>query len=682
MMKILFSIKRVIYVTVMVALFSCNKSLRDDHPQYFKKYFKQLDTLSGLAKRMVVLDSLAGDIHRLPAGDGDKAQFYRYYAETYYNNENYEKALLYADSILWITAKRPDEKRFIVMHAQMLLLKSDCYEALKNYDAAMKYLLQSKATLNKLPEALCKYLKYNEHTAELFYKQEQYVLAANYYKKAIQDEQQCTEDAVLLFSNIQRFYDDIGLAYTGAGLQDSAVYFFQATLDYIAKEEYKFPQKADYIALARAVVYANIAKIKRKQALYDEAENLNLVSIAGTQNDDPRFTVSTEFELADMYMERNRLDEAAKILQTLDSSFGLKDSNKDGEERQAWNLAMKKLWAKKGDTARAFIYNTRYLAIRDSLDLIDKSNISRDTGRELENRDQVAVNEMLEKENAAKTFQLVIVVLLSVLAIVIMAFVWYNLHRKAKHVKQLAKLNGEIQSKYNQLMDAYTSLEKEQYVNARITRAVAHDLRQPITRIRTSVQRLLKKIPMSDLRDVMELIKTSCNNSITLINDLITEKEVLDKEKKQDVDIQRILQYCVNILQTKADEKNQQLYLQGDSMIVPLNRQKMWRVISNILNNAIKFSPENAIINVKLEKKAHTVLLSVKDHGIGIPSELKDKIFTLHPEASRVGTAGEESHGLGLSISRRIVEEHDGKLWFESEEGKGCTFFVELPGKN
>src|SRR5664279_394350 len=110
-----------------------------------------------------------------------------------------------------------------------------------------------------------------------------------------------------------------------------------------------------------------------------------------------------------------------------------------------------------------------------------------------------------------------------------------------------------------------------------------------------------------------------------------------------------------------------------------MNRQRMWRVISNIVNNAIKFSPANAEIIIRLERKADSLILSVHDSGIGIPADLKDKIFTIHPDASREGTSGEESYGLGLSISRKIIEEHEGKLWFESEAGIGSVFYVELP---
>ena len=102
-------------------------------------------------------------------------------------------------------------------------------------------------------------------------------------------------------------------------------------------------------------------------------------------------------------------------------------------------------------------------------------------------------------------------------------------------------------------------------------------------------------------------------------------------------------------------------------------------MISNLVANAIKFSPTGAIINVKMEHDANRVLIEVSDHGIGIPAELHDKIFDMFTEAKRPGTAGEQAFGLGLAISKQIVEAHGGKIWFESDPMKGTTFFVDLP---
>jgi signal transduction histidine kinase len=93
----------------------------------------------------------------------------------------------------------------------------------------------------------------------------------------------------------------------------------------------------------------------------------------------------------------------------------------------------------------------------------------------------------------------------------------------------------------------------------------------------------------------------------------------------------------------------------------------------------MKFSPEGSVINVALLDRQDTVLISVADHGIGIPENLRNQVFSMFTDAKRPGTSGEQSFGLGLAISRQIVEAHEGKIWFESNAGAGTTFYVELP---
>ena len=99
--------------------------------------------------------------------------------------------------------------------------------------------------------------------------------------------------------------------------------------------------------------------------------------------------------------------------------------------------------------------------------------------------------------------------------------------------------------------------------------------------------------------------------------------------------------------------------------------------MSNLIANAIKFSPVDTVINIKLYQKDQNVVVEVQDQGIGIPSDLKDKLF--NPEAQRPGTAGETSFGMGLSIAKQLIAAHAGKIWFESKVGVGTTFFVSLP---
>jgi two-component system sensor histidine kinase VicK len=137
----------------------------------------------------------------------------------------------------------------------------------------------------------------------------------------------------------------------------------------------------------------------------------------------------------------------------------------------------------------------------------------------------------------------------------------------------------------------------------------------------------------------------------------------------------------VELLRFKAAEKGQKILLEtpDKQQELLISREKIWRVISNLISNAIKFSPTGETITVKVTNNADAVVISVKDNGIGIPEKLQTEVFNMFTSAQRPGTDGEKSFGLGLSICRQIVEKHNGKIWLESSDGHGTTFFVSLP---
>ncbi|MDB5017480.1 MAG: sasA 1, partial [Mucilaginibacter sp.] len=95
--------------------------------------------------------------------------------------------------------------------------------------------------------------------------------------------------------------------------------------------------------------------------------------------------------------------------------------------------------------------------------------------------------------------------------------------------------------------------------------------------------------------------------------------------------------------------------------------------------NAIKFSPEDSEIYIESRVLENNVEITVRDNGMGIPTDIQSKIFDPFTTAKRSGTQGEQPFGLGLYISKQIIEAHKGKIWLHSEPGKGATFYVELP---
>ena len=115
------------------------------------------------------------------------------------------------------------------------------------------------------------------------------------------------------------------------------------------------------------------------------------------------------------------------------------------------------------------------------------------------------------------------------------------------------------------------------------------------------------------------------------------------------------------------------------SLFVTVDETKFMQAINNLLSNALKFTRDDGSIMVHIEDKRETFLIKVQDNGIGIPADMQPFLFDKFTKARRPGIKGEPSIGLGMSIIKTIVEWHKGRIWFESTEGKGSTFFIEVP---
>jgi ligand-binding sensor domain-containing protein/signal transduction histidine kinase len=226
-------------------------------------------------------------------------------------------------------------------------------------------------------------------------------------------------------------------------------------------------------------------------------------------------------------------------------------------------------------------------------------------------------------------------------------------------------------------------LEQSNRDKDRIMQMVVHDLRNPLSGIhRLSSMMLDYKDHLAKHKEMLELINDSSMSLFEMIDDLIeaTLKNHKETVKLKETDMEVLVTQSASALEFKAREKKQEIILIAeDKLFAFVDPQKILRVLSNLISNAIKFSPNESRIVIQLNKKDNSLQISIEDHGIGIPDEIKDRVFDMFTKAKRHGTAGEEPFGLGLSICKQIVDAHGGKIWFESQSGKGTTFYFELP---
>jgi signal transduction histidine kinase len=257
-----------------------------------------------------------------------------------------------------------------------------------------------------------------------------------------------------------------------------------------------------------------------------------------------------------------------------------------------------------------------------------------------------------------------------------------NWNRSKKDVQVVNDLNKQVNIQKIDLEKTLEELKSSILEKDRILRTVAHDLRNPIGGIASLTLAMEDDEFTAGQKELINLIKETSNNSLELINEILeATNSGAAKLNKEWTDINSLLSNSVELLRFKAAEKDQhiQLLLLDVPEKLLINREKIWRVVSNLISNAVKFSPvgETIVVNIRDLKKE--VEISVKDNGIGIPENMTSKIFNTFTDAKRLGTAGEKSFGLGLSISKQIVESHGGKIWFDSSTGGGTIFYVKLP---
>ncbi len=142
-----------------------------------------------------------------------------------------------------------------------------------------------------------------------------------------------------------------------------------------------------------------------------------------------------------------------------------------------------------------------------------------------------------------------------------------------------------------------------------------------------------------------------------------------------------LLAEAIAQISLKSKDKNIAVISEVESSIDSIcgSKEYIQETIVNILANAVKYTPCNGNIDITVNDQGNTILIKIKDTGIGIPKPEQPRIFDEFYRASNAKEVERDGTGLGLSIAKQVVQMHKGKIWAESEEGKGSTFIIELP---
>ena len=614
----------------------------------------------------------------------DEMNYFTYVGEIYRKTDHdYDKFLAYVDSMIAILDKRANTKEYAIKFVQVYSMKAEGLFSKGLFNEAYDYYFRAKTLAQKTADE-CSLSKYSYYMGMVLYRQQRFDEAAAHFIYSYNESASCL-DKFTFFYHRQELLDNIGLSYFGAQKYDSAIFFYNRALAYIDSNYMRYQNKKESVYItAKAVVYGNLGnayialgKFDTARALLQKSIDINLQK--GFTNND---ALVDQVKLANLYYTNGHIPEMKDLLVKIKAEM---DTIPDRNVELSWNKLMWNYYDHENDPVNAYQYLSKYIKMNDSFVARNRYLMATDLEGRIKSIERINNINLLEESNERGRLYLVIALLVAMMALIIAASVLRNAARTRKNMEMLTSLNNTVSDQNEKLESALAALEIKDKDKSRILRSVAHDVMNPIAAVQSLADILLHESEgfSDDQKEMLELIKEASANSIALSKDILQAASSLDQlsVEKEWLNINKLISNSIKLLNIQAKAKQQRIILKADNDDIQayVNKKKIWRLINNLLGNAIKFSHINSEIEIHLATTDEKIHISVIDHGIGIPEKNKAHVFDMFTDAKSTGTAGEVPHGLGLSISMQIARAHGGNIWLESEEGKGTTFHVEIP---
>ena len=233
-----------------------------------------------------------------------------------------------------------------------------------------------------------------------------------------------------------------------------------------------------------------------------------------------------------------------------------------------------------------------------------------------------------------------------------------------------------------------TEQEKEERERRLFVSNVSHELRTPLTSVKSYLEALDEGALSEPVApDFIKVSLDETNRMMRMVTDLLHLSRIDNATSHLDVELINFTAFITFILnrfdKIRAQDQEKKYELVRDypitSVWIEIDTDKMTQVIDNILNNAIKYSPDGGKITVSMKTTDDQMILSISDQGLGIPKEDLPKIFDRFYRVDKARSRAQGGTGLGLAIAKEIIKQHNGFIWAKSEYGKGSTFTIVLP---
>lgn len=647
----------------------------DDSSKIHLLYDLSLDYISYNSEKSMFY---ANELNKLALKYGklkDLAISNKCYGYIYYNLSNYDLALAYFSKANKIYIQLNDK----LNQSRMLNNIGLIYNDKSNYTQAITSYYQSLILKQEMKD-LAGVAKLYNNIGNCYYDQVNLEKALDAYNMSLEISKGLNDK-----EQISNAYNNLGIVYKkNKNLIKS--------LDYLEKSLNIRIELKDSIGIANSL--ANIGDIFSEEKQYKKAEDIYFQSLRiykryGYKQEMAVLYMNiaeTKFYLKE-YIESNKfIEESILLLNTINDKRLL---------IEAKNIKSK-IFKNLGKFEKAYYELIDIVKIKDSL-YIEESSKIHDLAQykavsEMLTKYEIEANqkkiELLQKQKEVQTLRLFLISAALFLSIILIAFIWYNLRQKQRHNKILQTRNDEITLQKQKLME----LDK---IKSEVYSMVSHELRTPLT----SVLGFAKIIKMRLNQDIFPNMKEDCTNIKGIdmtnrnLNIIIEEGERLVQMINQFLDIAKmeegkynweiepfnledIIDHCAETMLPMFEQK-QIKFIKDIKQNIPLvfgDKNRFKEVFINLFSNALKFTNEGSVTCL-VEKTNKEIVVKVIDTGVGINSNDFNNLFKRFSQLPNENTNEKiKGSGLGLQICKQIIEYHGGKIWVDSEEGKGATF--------
>ena len=358
-----------------------------------------------------------------------------------------------------------------------------------------------------------------------------------------------------------------------------------------------------------------------------------------------------------------------------------KEVNEKALIRDSYNM-LSNIHQQAGQWQKAFETQKLYMSLKDSMtnEAVNRKMFNQRIKHELDKKEKEKEIELLKKDSEIASLHLYAyiagIVVLIAIVIALGLFFWYR-DKHQTHTNQLLNAkNREIRQQNERLAHSNRDLEQFAYITS-------HDLKEPLRTIgsfTTLLERRCKLYNDEESKEYMSFINNAVQHMHNLLTDLLAYSRIgITTTEYDQIDLNKVLQNVRNTFYAQIKEHNIRI-TQMPLPEIAANRIQMIQLFQNLIGNAIKFRSHQAPhIHIDYAENNKNHIISISDNGIGMEKEYTDKIFVifqrLHNRTEYDGT------GIGLSICKKIVEQHHGNIWVESQSGKGSTFYFSIPKK-